>query len=109
MVLNTAQVLCEQKEYLKAEELLISQGEIIGMQPNIQYALGVTKRGQGKHEEAAKYFEKAQHRSELRNMPKYVWIIVKRQWNDSQSTRLLQRAIEIDNKFGAAMNNMDLC
>ena len=59
MVLNTAQVLCEQKEYLKAEELLISQGEIIGMQPNIQYALGVTKRGQGKHEEAAKYFEKA--------------------------------------------------
>ena len=59
IVLKRAQVLCEKNDYVAAEEILMPMMLKYREQPNLIYALGVAKKGQGKWEEAENLFKEA--------------------------------------------------
>ncbi|MCP9809130.1 tetratricopeptide repeat protein [Cyanobium sp. HWJ4-Hawea] len=107
MVLNTAQVLCEQQQHGQAEELLRQQLEHHPNHSNLVYALGVTAKGQGRWEEACQLFEKA-----LQIDANYViclntyGLLLRDLGRSHQARSCFERALAVDPEFGAAMNNL---
>lgn len=107
MVLNIAQVLCEQQRHGQAEELLRKQLERHPKHSNLLYALGVTAKGQGRWEEACELFEQA-----LQIDPRYViclntyGLLLRDLGRSHQARGCFERALEVDHTFGAAMNNL---
>jgi len=107
MVLNTAQVLCEQQRHGQAEELLRQQLEHHPQNSNLLYALGVTAKGQGRWEESCALFEQA-----LELDPGYViclntyGLLLRDLGRSHQARGCFERALEVDPEFGAAMNNL---
>ena len=107
MVLNTAQVMCENSQHAEAEKLLLPHLNNYINHPNILYALGVTIRGQGRWEEAAELFEKAIHYD-----PNYAiclntyGLLLREMGKIHKARECFEKALAIDEKFGAAMNNL---
>lgn len=107
MVLNTAQVLCEQQHHSQAEELLQQQLQHHPNHSNLTYALGVCAKGRGRWEEACKRFEQA-----LAIDPNYViclntyGLLLRDMGRSHQARSCFERALAADPEFGPAMNNL---
>lgn len=107
MVLNTAQVLCEQQRHSQAEELLLQQLHHHPDHSNLTYALGVCAKGQGRWEQACQRFEQA-----LAIEPDYViclntyGLLLRDMGRSHQARSCFERALAVDPGFGPAMNNL---
>jgi len=107
MVLNTAQVLCEHRQYGNAEALLVKQLKLHTKNANLHYALGVAVKGQGRWEEACERFE-----ASLELNPGYAiclntyGLLLRDLGRSHQARECFEKALAIDPAFGAAMNNL---
>jgi len=107
MVLNIAQVLCENGRHAEAEALLRNQFGNHSKSANLHYAVGVCNKGLGKWEEAIEWFEKA-----LLLDPQYkiclntYGLLLRDIGRIHQARACFEKALEIDEEFGAAMNNL---
>jgi len=107
MVLNAAQVLCEQTRFQQAEELLKSQLQHHSGHSNLIYALGVCAKGLGRWEEACQRFEQA-----LTLQADYViclntyGLMLRDLGRSHQARDCFEKALKVDPSFGPAMNNL---
>ena len=107
VVLNTAQVLCGQRDYLKAEKLLHPLLKTHHEHPNLLYALGVISKGKGDLEKAYDFFQKA-----LEQDPDYaiclntLGLMLREHGHIHKAKDCFERALKSSPEFGAAMNNL---